>query len=55
MIPHCPKTWPQTSDQAVLSSIEVPMSPGKDDNDDANDDDNDDFEGDNGKAAYPLA
>ena len=31
------------------------MSPGKDDKDDDNDDDNDDFEGDNGKAAYPLA
>ena len=31
------------------------MSPGKDDNDDEIDDDNDDFEGDNGKAAYPLA
>ena len=31
------------------------MSPGKDDNDDDNDGDNNDFEGDNWKAAYPLA
>ena len=31
LVPHCPKTWPQTSVPAVLSSIEVPMSPGKSD------------------------